>query len=231
MGWDFANAPEHIVLARAHELVERTPRQLHADRAVGRRGKGAFGQLVEELHFFYKPNSDPGPDSTTANLELKTTGVVRSRSAGWRTKERLVLNIIDYQLLPREEAFSASAFFVKNSSLLLIVYECVEEQDSLDHPVNLVYVLELDALPPKDRQVIEDDWKTIRHFVEEGRAHELSEGHTSYLVAARKGAGKGHARTAQVNVACPAAGLQPEGVVRITRPHRGVRPTGPSAAA
>lgn len=204
MSCDYANAPEHIVLARARELVGRTLRQLHAKRAVGRRGKGAFGQLVEELHFCYKPNSDPAPDFKTANLELKATGVVRSRSAGWRAKERLVLNIIDYRLLPREEAFLASAFFVKNSRLLLIVYEWAKERNPLDYPVNLVHVLELDALPPKDRKVIEDDWNTIRRFVEEGRAHELSEGHTNYLVAARKGAGKGRDMRAQLRSTLPA---------------------------
>jgi len=67
-----------------------------------------------------------------------------------------------------------------------------------------VDVLELDSLPPKDRKVIEDDWKTIRRFVWEGRAHELSEGQTNYLVAARKGAGKGRDMRAQPMSSLPA---------------------------
>lgn len=204
MGFDFTNAPETEVLARARELVGRTLRQLHPDRANVRRGKGAFGQLVEELHFGYAPNSDAAPDFRAARLELKATGVVRSRAAGWQAKERLVLGIVDYLSLPSEHAFHASAFFVKNARLLLVVYEWAKDRDVLDHRVNLVHVLELDALSPNDRKVIEDDWRTIRRFVEEGRAHELSEGHTNYLVAARKGAGKGRDLRTQPRSSVPA---------------------------
>ena len=191
MGCDFTNAPETEVLARARELVGRTLRQLHPNGLNARRGKGAFGQLVEELHFGYAPNSDASPDFPVARLELKATGVVRSRAAGWQAKERLVLGIVDYLNLPSEHAFRASAFFLKNARLLLVVYEWARDRDVLDHRINLVDVLELDALSPSDQKVIEDDWWTIRRFVEDGRAHELSEGHTNYLVAARKGAGKG----------------------------------------
>ena len=36
-------------------------------------GKGRLGQMVEKYFFGYEPNSDPTPDFSEANLELKCT--------------------------------------------------------------------------------------------------------------------------------------------------------------
>ena len=191
MQLDFRHEPEGVVVAHARRLIGRTLRELYGDSPDQRSGKGAFGQLVEQLHFGYAPNSDVSRDLETAALELKATGVVPSGTSRWRAKERLVLNIIDYMALPGETAYRGSAFFMKNARILLVVYEWAVNHGPLDHRVNLVHVLDLDTLPPKDQMVIEDDWFTIRRFVAQGRAHELSEGHTNYLVAARKGAGRG----------------------------------------
>ena len=38
-----------------------------------KKGKGDLGVLIEKFHFNYEPNSDPGPDFSEAELELKTS--------------------------------------------------------------------------------------------------------------------------------------------------------------
>lgn len=191
MTMDYTTASEALVLTRARELVDRTLRQLYPHQLRSRRGKGAFGQLVEELHFNYTVNSDQRRDFPQAGLELKATGVVPGVGHTWRAKERLVLSIINYERLPSEAEFSTSAFYEKNARLLLVVYEWQVGVDPGDLMVNLVHVLDLDELAPADRKIIGDDWRTIQRYVLEGKAHQLSEGLTNYLSAARKGAGRG----------------------------------------
>ncbi|MCK4927800.1 MAG: restriction endonuclease, partial [Candidatus Aenigmarchaeota archaeon] len=39
------------------------------------KGKGRLGQLLEECHFFYMPNSDMKADFEEAGVELKTTPI------------------------------------------------------------------------------------------------------------------------------------------------------------
>ena len=38
-----------------------------------RKGKGHYGQILEEFYFQYKPNSDAEPDFPKAKLELKSS--------------------------------------------------------------------------------------------------------------------------------------------------------------
>jgi len=187
---DFTNAERPEVLAQARLLVGRTLRQLYGEDVEVPKGKGAFGQLVEWLHFGYPPNSLKEADFPVANLELKATGAVSSRK-GWRAKERLVLSNINYLDLAQEEQFETSTFYVKNGQLLLVVYFWVAEKSPLEYRILGVGVIEIAGMNPVDRQIIRDDWTKIRQAVLDGRAHELSEGDTSYLKAARKGAGTG----------------------------------------
>ena len=37
------------------------------------KGKGYFGNILEEFYFFYKPNSDSEPDFPLVELELKSS--------------------------------------------------------------------------------------------------------------------------------------------------------------
>jgi len=187
---DFTNAERPEVLAQARLLVGRTLRQLYGEDVEVPKGKGAFGQLVEWLHFGYPPNSLKEADFPVANLELKATGAVVT-SNGWRAKERLVLGNINYGELAEEEQFEASTFYVKNGQLLLVVYFWVAEKSPLEYRILGVGVIGMADMDPADRQIIKDDWKKIRQAILDGRAHELSEGDTVYLKAARKGAGTG----------------------------------------
>lgn len=188
---DYSRANEEVVLHQAVLLVGYSLRDLHGTPASLPGGKGSFGQLLELLHFGYSPNSESVADFPEARLELKSTGVIPNATGMWRAKERLVLNVINYHSLVEEESYRDSMFFKKNGRLLLVIYAWRADLSPLDFQVQAVDVISLGELNESDRAIIEADWRTIRRVVQEGRAHELSEGDTLYLAACRKGAGRG----------------------------------------
>ncbi len=153
--------------------------------------KGSLGQLVEKYHFKYEPNSDRNPDFEEAGVELKVTPHKRLKSGKLSAKERLVLNIINYEKIV-EEDFETSSFWLKNQLILLIHYLYENDKDKLDYLIQKVHLYEF---PEKDLKVIKDDWNNIKRKVLEGKAHELSEGDTNYLGACTKGASKSSLRT------------------------------------
>jgi len=147
------------------------------------KGKGKLGQLLEELYFQYKPNSNSEPDFKEARVELKTSPI-KKISKGFVSKERLVFNIINY-LEEHKEQFRTSSFWKKNHLLLLMFY--LYEQETID----LKYVFKIIRLwqfPATDLKIIKDDWEAIIKKIRDGKAHEISEGDTLYLGACTKGA-------------------------------------------
>lgn len=147
--------------------------------------KGGFGQVLEKYYFHKELDSLSQPDFPEAGLELKSSPIKKLKRKGeLRAKERLVLNIINYQELINQE-FVSSSFYTKNASLLLIFYFYDEELKVLDYKINLVGIWDF---PEEDIKVIEHDWKLIQRKVLDGEAHMLSEGDTFYLGACTKGA-------------------------------------------
>ena len=59
--------------------------------------KGGLGQLIEKYLFGMDNNSDSEPDFMPAGIELKVTPYKRIKGGKLSAKERLVLNIIDYE--------------------------------------------------------------------------------------------------------------------------------------
>lgn len=168
----------------AKKLLNRSLRDVtDPDRIQKRAGKGKFGQLVEELYFKYKPNSEAQPDFPEAGLELKTSPLKRI-GKGLVAKERLVFNIIDFEK-EYQYVFRESSFWRKNSLLLLMFY--LHEQDILD--LDYIFkIIRLWRFPMEDLKIIKDDWSKIVAKIKDGKAHELSEGDTLYLGACTKGA-------------------------------------------
>ncbi|PKA99657.1 DNA mismatch repair protein MutH [Flavobacteriaceae bacterium MAR_2009_75] len=171
------------IKAYAKHLENKSLRQLFGDDLQNNySGKGKLGQLLEELYFNYKPNSNSEPDFVEAGLELKTTPL-KKISKGLVSKERLVFNIINFE----EEykfSFENSSFWKKNKLLLLIFY--LHEKEKLD--IDYVFkIVRLWRFPATDLKIIIDDWKTIVAKIKAGKAHEISEGDTLYLGACTKG--------------------------------------------
>ncbi len=149
----------------------------------GYNGKGNFGQILEKFYFGYEPNSDAEPDFKEAGMELKSSPLKTLKNGEFRSKERLVLNIINYLEVHKEE-FETSSFWKKNSHLLLVFYLHDRDLDLLDYIIKLVDGWQY---PNEDLKIIKRDWEFINQRIKEGKAHELSEGDTFYLGACTKG--------------------------------------------
>ena len=149
----------------------------------GYKGKGNFGQILEKFYFGYEPNSDAEPDFKEAGIELKSSPLKTLRNGEFRSKERLVLNIINY-LEVHKENFETSSFWKKNAHLLLVFYLHDKDLDLLDYMIKLVDGWKY---PNEDLKIIKRDWELINQKIKDGKAHELSEGDTFYLGACTKG--------------------------------------------
>ena len=172
------------ILIRGREAIGRTVRQIDKYGRVDSDGiKGGIGHVVEESLYGYKINSDAEPDFPEAGVELKVSGVIKDKN-GYKAKERLVLNIINY-MKEAYTTFDTSSFWHKNKTLMLIFYEYQRNH----HPGDFVFLKAiLFQYPEADLIIIKDDWKKIVEKIRAGKAHELSEGDTLYLGACTKGA-------------------------------------------
>jgi len=174
------------IIEFAKLLKDKSLRQVCDITAIknDRKGKGHFGQILEEFYFRYKANSDAEPDFSIAKLELKSSPLKRLKNNEYRSKERLVLNIINYVNVVNQN-FENSDFIKKNASILLIFYLHQVDFDILDYLIKLVDEW---SFPLTDLEIIKKDWETINKKIADGKAHELSEGDTFYLGACTKGA-------------------------------------------
>ncbi len=145
--------------------------------------KGGYGKTAEKYYFNYEPNSDAEPDFKEAGLELKCSPLKTLKNGDFRSKERLVLNIINYLQVHKED-FESSSFWKKNAHLLLVFYLHDRDLNLLDYIIKLVDDWKY---PSEDLKIIKHDWETINQKIKEGKAHELSEGDTFYLGACTKG--------------------------------------------
>ena len=158
-------------------------------------GKGNFGQILEKFYFLYEPNSDSEPDFAIAGLELKSTPLKQLQNKEYRSKERLVLNIINYLEVVNQD-FETSSFWKKNANILLIFYLHQAGYDILDYLIKLVDEWNF---PKTDLEIIKKDWQLIKQKIADGKAHELSEGDTFYLGACTKGANANSTRKQPFN--------------------------------
>lgn len=147
-------------------------------------GKGNFGQVLEKFYFGYEPNSTAEADFAQIGMELKSSPLKQLKNNEYRSKERLVLNIINYFNVVNQN-FENSDFIKKNASILLIFYLHQAGYDILDLIIKLVDEW---SFPSTDLEIIKKDWETITKKIADGKAHELSEGDTFYLGACTKGA-------------------------------------------
>ena len=154
------------------------------------KGKGGLGVLVEWAFFDLKVGNKPEPDFEKAELELKTTGLIR-RNGHLQAKERLKLTSIDYFELADEDWLKSRVVRKCGRMLLLTyLYEVnVELCDLRFHDLQLLINL-LDPISVDTAQ-FQRDYERIQQVIREGKAHELSSGDTLYLEAITSGAGKG----------------------------------------
>jgi len=147
--------------------------------------KGGLGELIEERHFHYQANNDARPDFYKAGVELKVTPYKFNKNGTISAKERLILTMIDYFSVVKEE-FEDSHMWAKAQLILLVYYLYKQEiKNRLDYKIDYV---KLFSPPEEDVKIIEHDFNLIKEKICAGKAHELSEGDTLYLGAATKAA-------------------------------------------
>ena len=110
--------------------VERMVKEYQAHR------KGLFGNLLEKFGFNLRINNDSGPDFHDAEIELKSTPLLRNAAGVYRSKERLVFSMIDYKTIVEEDWLNSS-FLKKNTKLLIIFYLYEQSKNILDYHSNL----------------------------------------------------------------------------------------------
>lgn len=149
------------------------------------KNKGSLGQLLEEHYFGYKLNSNQQADFYEAGVELKVSPYQKLKRGKLSAGERLVITMIGYDK-PIELDFETSHVFEKIKILLLVYY--LRDKDIKNKLLYPIDFIKLFSPPEEDMKIIKDDYEKIVRKIQDGRAHELSEGDTMYLGACTKGA-------------------------------------------
>lgn len=176
---------EKEILEITKSAMNKTFGDFGLDDSYTGRNKGGLGGFVEEKIFKYSSNNDDNPDFIDAGIELKVTPIKKNLNGSISSKERLVLNMINY----KNEAiatFKTSSFYRKNKKLLIWFYLYSMGVHPSNFEITNYYLLEFeDSLQYK---VIERDWNIIHEKIVQGKAHEISESDTEFLAACTKGA-------------------------------------------
>lgn len=148
--------------------------------------KGLNGIIIEQFGYNYEPNSDSEPDFVGAGVELKVTPWSHKKDNSMVAKERLVLNLINYNE-EADKSFYTSSFWHKNKKLQIVWY-CDDRKGTDIDKINCIITdVLLFKYPDEDLKIILDDWNKIHKKILDGKAHEISEGDTLYLGACTKG--------------------------------------------
>lgn len=153
------------------------------NRLINKGNKGKIGQVIEEGLFQKSLNSRAEADFIELGLELKVTGIkINKKGTDFSTKERLVLNHINYNK-EYQYSFEESTFWQKNKNLLVMFYQYNENEHPADFPIIKSILHEFS---PEDLAIIKQDWSIIMDKIKNGEAHNISEGDTLYLGACVK---------------------------------------------
>ncbi len=184
MDSNYDRTDKYSILEYSKQLLGKTLEQAIAPDVIeARRGKGRLGQLVEEYFFGYDVNSNPDADFSDAGLELKVTPLKELKNKALAIKERLVCTMIDYDV-DQNKSFEQSHVYLKCAYMLILFY--LHKADVPVQQLLFIYSV-LWQIPEKDLLIMKQDYERIIGKIRAGKAHELSEGDTTYLGACRKG--------------------------------------------
>ena len=184
MDFNYDKSDKWSILRYSKKLLGKTLEQaIYPDVIELRKGKGRLGQLVEEYFFGYDINSNPDADFSEAGLELKVTPLKELKNKVLAIKERLVCTMIDYDA-DQSKPFEESHIYLKCAFMLILFY--LHKADIPVQKLLFIYSI-LWQIPEKDLLIMKQDYEKIVGKIRAGKAHELSEGDTTYLGACRKG--------------------------------------------
>lgn len=178
------------LIARLNEIKGKRLSEFSLDE-IEIQHRGSVGHIVEYLVTGNKPNNRAEADIISLGIEIKTSQAIKVRKIFFKSKERLTLNMIDYD---NENwlNFYESSYFKKNKNILLLILASTDGTDNY-RVMNLKIIdyMFIDMTSKgfeNDLKVIMDDYETIASKVLHGEAHLLSEGDTLFLGAATKAA-------------------------------------------
>jgi DNA mismatch repair protein MutH len=191
----FDASDRESVLRHGLQLVGRTADEIAQSAAEGlgswdpNTSKGSVGRLVE-LWFGIEANTDSGPDLAEAGIEIKSVPMRRARRE-LRSKERTSITMIDYRRVA-VDPFEGTPLDLKTRLTLYVFFLWSRGTVARAEDQRIVRVMlhERDAI---DRAALTDAYAHVTRVTRDGRAHLLSEGDTSPVGAATKGA-KGQTR-------------------------------------
>ena len=181
---------ENDILRITKESLHKTFGQLGLNE-INKTHKGGLGNFIEENVFKYKANSDDHPDFIDAGIELKVTPVKSDSKGNISSKERLVLNMIDY-FKELDATFETSSFYRKNKRLLIWFYQYFKGKPATDFEITAWDLFEFEH--SLEFNVIKRDWEIIHKKIVNGEAHKISESDTTFLAACTKGADSSQTR-------------------------------------
>lgn len=176
---------EDEILSITRNAMHKTFGDFGLDESYNGRNKGGLGGFVEENVFKYSANSDDNPDFIDAGIELKVTPIRLNQDGTYSSKERLVLNMINY-FNEVDKTFETSSFYHKNRRLLIWFYLWSKGLSPSEYKITNYDLFEFEH--SVQYQIIKRDWEIIHKKIVNGKAHEISESDTTFLAACTKGA-------------------------------------------
>ncbi|AYY09360.1 Sau3AI family type II restriction endonuclease [Enterococcus gallinarum] len=171
---------------RAKESVGKSLIELNNGLSLfDSQNKNSIGDIFEAW-FGKVRDSESKPDLEEAGVELKATPIKKLKNGQYSAKERLVLNIINYNNVVNE-TFEESHFLYKNKTMEIAFYEYLKDTPKDQWTIREAILYEM-CKNPIDFKIIQQDWEVIQKYILEGKAHELSESLTNYLAPCTKGA-------------------------------------------
>lgn len=155
--------------------------------------KGNKNTMGDVFEAWFGKTKDSASEPDLGVSELKATPFKRLKNGDISAKERLVLNIINYEDLDKEN-FENSHLLAKNKVLELGYYEYNKDIPKDDWFFAKCVMYEM-LNNKNDLEIIKKDWKIIQSYVKKGKAEEINEGLTNYLAACTKGVNKHSMRT------------------------------------
>ena len=146
-----------------------------------KRQKGILGQVVETGFYKYPLNNTSMADFENLGIELKVSGYVKNKNGSIRAKERLVLSKINYNDIIHE-TYESSHLLGKCKEMLILWYLYESKKPIKEFKITDYQIYDM----TNDESIFKNDFEIIKTKVINGKAHELSEGDTSYLGACTK---------------------------------------------
>lgn len=133
--------------------------------------KGYVGAVIEQSVLGYPADSDRRPDLLVdgSEVELKTTGIIKSRQQGvaYEAKEPMSITAVRPEEIVHEE-FEDSAFWEKTRRLLLVYYLYAHQVSSPaeygDFPIKDYEFVDFYG---ENKELLKHDWTIVRDFIRE----------------------------------------------------------------